>query len=306
MTIVSDDPAVWPLVRSSRLSSYFVAAGSTVVVYDWALTFGQEFELILSQRWSFMTILYTCVRYIGILVSVINLLWNLPIPNTDLYQVNEFSGTIIWYIEMWTPVIVYAMLGVVMIARINALYQGSKKLFIFLVVFLLACTIISVVMVVLENSGIFTQEFVLAGFHTCNTFKDTNLIVESLIPTSVWEILALLLTVWIVVKHFRELRQSPTGSSIGNCLKMLTESHVFYFLAFATVASLRLGPLSNVTNTTTSIGSAITLAFGQLPSIREHYAKVLAGAGGTSMSSIAFQAGGGALTGRDVSTSEDV
>ncbi|KAG2357148.1 hypothetical protein BDR07DRAFT_394590 [Suillus spraguei] len=84
MTIVSDDPALWPLISSSHLSSYFVAASSTAVVYDWVLTFEQEFELVLSQRWSFMTVLYVCVRYIGILISVINLLWSLPISNIDV------------------------------------------------------------------------------------------------------------------------------------------------------------------------------------------------------------------------------
>ncbi|KAG2032785.1 hypothetical protein BDR03DRAFT_736394 [Suillus americanus] len=69
MTVVSDDPTWWPFISSSALVNYFVAASSTVVVYDWALTFGQEFDLVLRKRWSFMTVLYICVRYIGILFS---------------------------------------------------------------------------------------------------------------------------------------------------------------------------------------------------------------------------------------------
>ncbi|KAG1779128.1 hypothetical protein EV702DRAFT_1090472 [Suillus placidus] len=70
MTVVSNDPMSWPLIDSYLLSSYFSVACFTVVVYDWALTFGQEFELIWRQRWSHTTILYLSVRYAGIPYAV--------------------------------------------------------------------------------------------------------------------------------------------------------------------------------------------------------------------------------------------
>ncbi|KAG2031336.1 hypothetical protein BDR03DRAFT_115957 [Suillus americanus] len=144
----TDDPSLWSFISYNSFINYFLAASSTMVVYDWALTFGQEFELILSQRWSLMTVLYICVRYIGILFSAINILSILPVSIPDVVR------TVIWYIGTWTPVIVNGLLGVIMIARINAMYHGSKKLFIFLVVTLLACTITSGVMVVIENLGV--------------------------------------------------------------------------------------------------------------------------------------------------------
>ncbi|KAG1855955.1 hypothetical protein F4604DRAFT_1219300 [Suillus subluteus] len=153
MTVVLDYPSLWPFISYNSLINHFIAASSTVVVYDWALTFGQEFELILSQRWSFMTVLYICVRYIGILFSVINILSILPVSITDVVR------TMIWYIGIWTPVIVNGLLGVTMIARINAMYHGSKKLLIFLVVTLLACTIASGVMVVIENLDFSARKF---------------------------------------------------------------------------------------------------------------------------------------------------
>ncbi|KAG2113969.1 hypothetical protein DEU56DRAFT_842148 [Suillus clintonianus] len=68
--IVSNDPAWWPFLSSSQFTSYFVVASAVVVGYDWALTFAQEFELIWRQRWSFMTILYICVRSIGMIYSL--------------------------------------------------------------------------------------------------------------------------------------------------------------------------------------------------------------------------------------------
>ncbi|KAG2029276.1 hypothetical protein BDR03DRAFT_357540 [Suillus americanus] len=254
MTIVSDDPAWWPLITFSRLCSYLVVAGSTAVLYDWALTFEQEFELILRQRWSFMTILYICVRYIGILFSVMSILSSLLVSITDVVC------TIIWYIQEWTFITVNAMLGVIMIARIYAMYQGSKKLLIFLVVALLASTITSGVLVVIGNLGVSAQEAVLSGYHTCFPEIDTRMMYltyESVISTAVWEILSLFLAVWIVIKHFR---QSPTGSTIRASFVILIESHAFYFLAFATVACFMLGSLSpNIMEV------LLTLAFFQLP-----------------------------------------
>lgn len=78
MTVVSNDPKWWPLLDVCRIYSYFVVASSTAVVYDWVLTFEQEFELVLRQRWSRMTILYISVRYVGILSFGISILLGLP------------------------------------------------------------------------------------------------------------------------------------------------------------------------------------------------------------------------------------
>ncbi|KAG2034005.1 hypothetical protein BDR03DRAFT_966291 [Suillus americanus] len=317
MTIDSDDPAFWSFIVYAHLYSYFLGAGSATVLYDWALTFGQEFELILSQRWSFMTVLYICLRYIGILYSVTNLLLILLISITDV------SCAIIWYVQTWTPVIVNAILGVIMIARLYAMYQGSKKLLAFLVVMLLASTIASGVMMVIANLGVSGQEAILSGYHTCATevsMYQMNSNFESMISTAVWEILALFLAVWIVIKHSRELRQSPTGSTIGDYFRILIESHTFYFLAFATSTSFRLGFLSpSIPNSTIEYGiysgvwsithilQMFVLGPRLILSIREYHTKLMARADrGTMMTSIAFQAGGDVLTGVDASTGRDV
>ncbi|KAG2032791.1 hypothetical protein BDR03DRAFT_736329 [Suillus americanus] len=299
MSMVPDVPVV-PLISSSSFINYFVAASSTVVVYDWALTFGQEFELILRKRWSFMSVLYICVRYIGIIFSAINILSILPFSITDVVR------TIIWYVGTWTPVIVNALLGVTMIARINAMYLGSRKLLIFLAVTLLACTITSGVMVVIGNLTVSAQEADFSGYYICMDSMDmymTNLTYESVISTAVWEILALFLTVWIVMKHFR---QSRTGSAIER-FKMLTQSHVLYFLAFAAMAFLRIGSVSlNIMNSF-SMGSNVfsgiwaiaevlqlfVLGPRLILSIREYHAKLLARSDrGIAMTSIsAYQSG---------------
>jgi hypothetical protein len=58
-----------------------------------------------------------------------------------------------------------------------------------------------------------------------------DLISESLISTTIWKILAIIIVVWIVIKHFHELRQSLTGSIVWDSLMVLTQSHALYFVA---------------------------------------------------------------------------
>ncbi|KAG2032788.1 hypothetical protein BDR03DRAFT_736899 [Suillus americanus] len=211
---------------------------------------------------------------------------------------------------MSTPIIVNAMLGVIMIARIYAMYQGSKKLLIFLVVMLLACTIASGDVVGLLIPFSSPQEVV--GF-SCTTASTINMNFASMTPTTVWEIIALFLTVRIVMKHFRELRQSLTGSTAWDCFRVLVESHAFYFLAFVTVAFFSLGSIAIMITTPTgstvyygvwSIAEALqmfVLGPRLVLSIREHHAKVVARTnGGIGMTTIAFRAGGDASTGSDV------
>ncbi|KAG2051410.1 hypothetical protein BDR06DRAFT_587516 [Suillus hirtellus] len=50
MIIVSNDPAWWSVINADRLGSCFVVATLVAVMYDWALTFGQEVELIWASR----------------------------------------------------------------------------------------------------------------------------------------------------------------------------------------------------------------------------------------------------------------
>lgn len=210
------------------------------------------------------------------------------------------------------------MLAVIMMTRIHAMYQQSKTILIFLVVALLASTIASGVILAMGNIGVSGKEFVLSGYHIClvqiNRAK-MNLNHEMVIPTAIWEILAFFLAVWIVIQRFYEMRQSSTGSTIGDCFTMLIKSHALYFLAFAAVACFNLGDLSPNLLYSTAVGADIyggalrvarvlqmfVLGPRLILSVREYHTKLVAKSdGGTGMTSIAFQARGRVSTGGDV------
>ncbi|KAG1760471.1 hypothetical protein EDD22DRAFT_971084 [Suillus occidentalis] len=292
MTFVSNDPSWWPFIDSQVFSSYWIVAAVVVVAYDWVLTIGQEIELIWRQHWSLMTVLYLVIRYIGILYSVASVL-----------------GNILEYAMNWTNVVMTAMLGVIMIARLHAMYQGSRTMLLFLVIIFLAVNIACVVLAAMGLKYMVTAELILSGIHMCGyDYEGDAQLLDSIIwvLSTVWEVLALCLSVWITVKHFRDLRRlgPSSGSTIGDCFRVLMKSHVLYFASFAGVSCFQLISVSpaflNSSSTAAMIyvGTHVVLGVVQMfvlgprliLSVREYHAKLVAGSDAdTSMNSIVFQ-----------------
>ncbi|KAG2339525.1 hypothetical protein BDR05DRAFT_620032 [Suillus weaverae] len=304
MTLVSNDPSWWPTISSNIFSSYWIVAAGVVVVYDWGLTLGQEIELILRQRWSLMTVLYLIIRYIGILYSITNILQNMP-----LVSLTDAVSNITNYASNWTNVVVAAALGVIMIARLHAMYQRSRMMLIFLVIIFLAvniaCGVISAIL--LKHSV--SEEFILSGTYMCNYgSEEGDQLLISIIWTlnTVWEVLALCLAVWIAARHFCDLRRlgPSTGSTVGDCFRVLIKSHVLYFACFTGVSCLVLSDLSpgllnpysmevQILNSALQIFLPVqmfVLGPRLILSVREHHAKLVANSDAeTSMASIVFQ-----------------
>ncbi|KAG2111398.1 hypothetical protein BD769DRAFT_1392114 [Suillus cothurnatus] len=283
MTIVSNDPIWWPFINASLIASYFVVAGSVGVMYDWALTFGQEVELI----W---------VRYGGIGYVVINM-WD-SVPNISMTDAGCF---IIYDASNWMSQILNLILGIIMIARLHAMYQQSRKLLIFLVVILLAITITNTVVVAIltmQSSGVHQahrqvpEEFVLSGTFECT--MDFSADTQFLISMT-----------WILVIHFRELRRHSTSGIIGDCFAVLMQTHVSYFASFLAVSCFEIGLLSpNLLAATYSLDGQIYLGLNGIfhlvqlfvlgprliLGVREYHAKLVANPDtATAMTSIVFE-----------------
>jgi hypothetical protein len=131
------------------------------------------------------------------------------------------------------------------------MYQGSKTMLIFLVIIFLGVNITCGVLSAIglksvvwgklylltcraQLTGQTPEEGILSGIHMCGYDYEgdvQHLILTVWMLNTVWEVLALCLSVWIAVKHFRDLRRldSSTGSTIGDCFRVLIKSHVLYF-----------------------------------------------------------------------------
>ncbi|KAG1724409.1 hypothetical protein EDD22DRAFT_465891 [Suillus occidentalis] len=201
------------------------------------------------------------------------------------------------------------MLGVIMIARLHAMYQGSRTMLLFLVIIFLAVNIACVVLAAIALKYMVAEEVMLSGIHMCGyAFEGDVQVLISMIwmLNTVWEVSALCLSVWIAVKHFRDMRRlgPSTGSTIGDCFRVLIQSHVLYFASFAGVSCFQLIRLSPGVSTSNSVGimilSSIPTIFTAVQmfvlgprlilSVREYHAKLIAGSDAdTSMNSIVFQ-----------------
>ncbi|KAG2030156.1 hypothetical protein BDR03DRAFT_974931 [Suillus americanus] len=317
MTLVSDDLSYWTSINSYRVISYFVVAAAVVVMYDWGehydkeslISYMNKFDLRQRQRWSLMTVLYLIVRYLGMLYVIV--------PTILLTDAVSLIVYVIWN---WTSAVVNPMLGVIMITRLHAMYQRSRKILIFLIVTFLAVIIFSgavAVMIAMHTSG---EEIILSGTYQCTIGygRDTPLLgAIAWIVGTVWEVFALCLAVWVAVKHFSELRQHSAGGIIGDCFTVLMKTHMFYFASFVVVSCCRLISFLSSTNlfVQSSPGIQMYEGFGEIfPAvqmfvlgprlilgIREYHAKLVADSdAATNMASIAFQERVHILTGNGV------
>ncbi|KAG2039684.1 hypothetical protein BDR03DRAFT_998577 [Suillus americanus] len=238
MTIISNDPTAWPVINAYRFRSYFFVAALVGVAYDWALTFGQEVELIWRQRWSLMTILYLTARYLGILFTSLDMLSSIPtILLTDAVSWISFA---VWN---WVTVLVFAMSWVIIITRLHAMYQGSRKILIFLIVTSLAEKTFNVVVAIMATIHTSGEELILSGTYKCSISYLGDILLLSPISWvlgTVWEVLALFLAIRIAVKHFRERRRHSARGIIEDCFTVLIQTHALYFMSFVAVSCFRL------------------------------------------------------------------
>ncbi|KAG2338074.1 hypothetical protein BDR05DRAFT_728213 [Suillus weaverae] len=288
---------------SIDLGCGFAVASCVVVIYDWGLTFGQEVELIWRQRWSLMTVLYLSARYLAVGYVVINIPLNVPtISMTDVVSRIMYNT-----LDRMSDV-VDVMLGVIIITRLHAMYQRSRKVLMFLVVIFVAIRTANAVMAAITMMHISAEEAVLSGTYQCMIgYPGDVLLFISIawILGIAWEVLALCLAVWIAVKHFRELRQHSTRGIIRDCFTVLMQTHVSYFAIFLAASCSEIGLFSRTLSADPySLKAQTYFGFTQIfevaqmfvlgprliLSVREYHAKLVADSDTASaMTSIAFQ-----------------
>jgi len=215
---------------------------------------------------------------------------------------------IVYVAQDWTGVLAFAILWVIIITRLHAMYQRSRKILIFLILTFLAVNIFDGVAAILAVKNTSGEEFILSGTYRCSiSYTEDVLLLASFtwIFGAVWEVLALFLAVWIAVKHFRELRQHSARGIFEDTFTVLMKTHMLYFGSFVAVSCFHLIiEFSPTLLTDSSLDVYIISGFLQIfevvqicvlgprliLGIREYHAKLVADAdAATVMTSIAFQ-----------------
>lgn len=215
---------------------------------------------------------------------------------------------ILYDILNWTNGVVFAILGVIMITRLNAIHRRSRKVLIFLIVTFLAINIFNGVAIALYTIHTSAEELILSGTHHCKIDYEGNILllgITAWILFTAWEVLALCLALRIALKHFREMRQNLVGGMIKDCFSALMKSHVLYFASSVAATCLEIGYVSpTISMNQTSLGSQIYAGFLRIFTVvqlfvlgprlilglREYNARLVNDSdAATGMSSIAFQ-----------------
>jgi hypothetical protein len=146
----------------------------------------------------------------------------------------------------WMHGVITAILGVIIIIRLHAMYQRSGKALTLLVIIFLAINIADGVIAAITTKYISGEILIFPGISLCYINVEGDVLLWSiiLVLTTAWEVLALSIAVWIAVKHFRELRRHSAGGILGDCFAVLIKTHVAYFASFVVVSCFTLGYLS--------------------------------------------------------------
>ncbi|KAI5120051.1 hypothetical protein M0805_007803 [Coniferiporia weirii] len=138
-----------------------------VVLYDMMLTMDKEIEFFWKQRWSTVKLIYMLNRYGGLFFVLVDT-WGkscfLP-PNYLLNQACTFQ----FYFQQWTGWISVLLVEIILIIRVNTLYERSRKSTVLLAFFfVIQAGIMAAVLSIFDSV---TEIFVWVAVNTCGSYE---------------------------------------------------------------------------------------------------------------------------------------
>ncbi|KAH7917965.1 hypothetical protein BV22DRAFT_922382 [Leucogyrophana mollusca] len=199
------------------------------------LTFSQEVDLIWNRRWTFMTGLYFAARYCGS-VSFFS-------TNTALNL--RFSWTrkvpeITYIANQWINTVFSLSMQAILLVRVYALYNRSKKL----LAFLLACfccnaIVVLVISGMMYNFPVMGKYFLAVGPNSFGSVAEEDEVdpsafeplgVVDVMMQLTLDLILLALALSAAVKHTLEARRLHGGWSINPLVKSLIADQIIYFI----------------------------------------------------------------------------
>ncbi|KAG2141176.1 uncharacterized protein EDB93DRAFT_641233 [Suillus bovinus] len=208
----------------------------------------------------------------------------------------------------WIIFVANAILAVIMIARLYAMYQGSRKvLMILIAIFLTVYIAVGLVSGISEGHSSI-KELILSGTHQYILQEEERSLVLMILVVCILtmcEVIALCFALWIAVKRCRELRRYSAGGFVEGFLGALMKSHIIHFASFVVMSCFQLGLLSHrITgdpyfleyrvysglSQTFSLLQLFVLGPRLIIDVREYHAKLIADSDAPiGMTSIAFR-----------------
>ncbi|KAH7919995.1 hypothetical protein BV22DRAFT_1133426 [Leucogyrophana mollusca] len=229
-------------IESAVLSMYynncFSVVVTTLLVYDYFLTIGQEVEYIWRGPISLMSLLYYVVRYIGLFLGIIFALWgdfiagSVPNQGWEMCSLPPGAGFYI-FVDVAFYVIVW-MSAAIMVLRVFAMYNQSKIILGVLLLFFVPTVVATIVLIVkflnISSAKSDVIVFDLLGTSYCAQLSSRSLLAIYLtIPRICFDVLLVVLAVGRNVKDAMDSR--VLGKWQPNVyLQILARDSIMYFL----------------------------------------------------------------------------
>ncbi|KAH7907647.1 hypothetical protein BJ138DRAFT_1159642 [Hygrophoropsis aurantiaca] len=239
------DSALIQRLQMEQTAAYLAAAGAALVAYDQVLTFSQEVNLVWNRQWSFMTALYIIARYIGSLFVIGYAAMYICISWT-------YSDVNMLLTANWAGNIFFLTMQVMLVIRVYALFNRSKKVLIFLATsYVLQATATFVIMGLVANKRMFDEYYASIGPAIGRVGQSVNINYSAVpflntlnqditILSIVFDTILLFFALWAFVVHTLEAKTLDGGWSINVLVRILMADHLLYFVCYLIWLSISL------------------------------------------------------------------
>ncbi|KAH7907865.1 hypothetical protein BJ138DRAFT_1103951 [Hygrophoropsis aurantiaca] len=254
------DPALIQELQARQFTNYVTVAAGALVVYDQVLTFSQEasesdnrsipqlltiptqVDYIWNRQWSFTTALYLISRYSGSLYMIVSAAGCIYLNWTYsgvLRNINSYLNMMM--ADTWLQNIFVVTMQAILVIRVYALFNRSKKVLIFLAtLYALQATATLALTALLYNNRALPEYIVSVGPAIGSVTQNVSTNSSTYAPFDqdgtflppVFDTIVLFFALWAFVRHVLEAKTLDGGWSVNVLVKTLVADHLVYFVCF--------------------------------------------------------------------------
>ncbi|KAF9220134.1 hypothetical protein BS17DRAFT_355952 [Gyrodon lividus] len=280
-----------------QFTNYCSVVIITTISYDYLLTLGREVELIWRRPWSLVSSLYVLIRYLGIVLAIMDAIWGSLIYMPELVRIDTFK-----FIN-WGNYVYMLALEATMILRIFAMYNRSRRLLYFLLALFLPVVVVELVLSVLyfgPRNGMYVTNISLAGMEVCtaNFSSSPLLYIYFSLPGIVFDGTLAMFAIARLIQHTANTQRSLGAWEMNVYMRVLARDSILCFMGNFTYRSFNLIPITNLPPPCKTLAQAFcSIEPFVLPprlviGFREYCAHIVADSdAGSQMESMIFQPG---------------
>ncbi|KAI9457547.1 hypothetical protein HD554DRAFT_1769883 [Boletus coccyginus] len=227
-----------------QLNDYISVVIVTAILYDYFLTFSREIDYVWCKPWSWVSIMYILVRYVGLLGSTF-------VPGPITMYVHQFTaihtirlrhgyskGTVLYLVIYWAFPIFLLSADLVMILRVYAMWNRSKWILSILLFVCVPQVVISFVLAgIYYNPNTYFSVTIIqvGGFSFCNGLSEipSPLLLGVTIPRFVLGVTLLTLAAIPTLKGSIEMYRATRIWQLNQYVQQLMRDGIFYFFVVA-------------------------------------------------------------------------